>query len=259
PVGGFGYRIMEMDGLRNLVRAAIASLPDAVVSHDAAAEIHNFPKMRRGVASVSVHSRTTHEFPGVTVHRCHDLADDHIVLVSGLPVTSIPRTIVDLSQQLSARHLEAVFASLITERRVVTDEVQAVVNQVARRGKPGIQKIRSVLEERDVGPRDGTPLERAGAMALRSHGIPEPQFEFPIPWDPIRRFDAAYPHAKLAIEWDSREWHEIAEAFSSDRERDRQALLHGWRIVRFTWLDVTEHPQEVADTVRSLLSPLEAD
>lgn len=254
PVGRFGYRIMEMEGVTNLVRAAVASLPGAVVSHDAAAELHGFANMRRGVASVSVHSRTTHEFPDVTVHRCHDMCDDHVVSVVGLRVTSIPRTIVDLSAHVTARRLEAVFASLVVERRVATDDVLAVVDRVARRGKPGIKKIRAILEERDVGPRDGTPLERTGAQVLRSRGVPEPTFEFPLPWDQSRRFDAAFPRKKLAIEWDSRRWHERTEAFERDRQRDREAMLHGWRVLRFTWLDVTQHPDAVADTVRRLLS-----
>ncbi len=238
----------------NLVRSAIATLPKAVVSHDSAAELHKLPKLRRGIATVMVHSRTTHVFPDVTVRRCHDLLDEHVVEVSGLPVTSIPRTIVDLSPFLTARHLTAVLASAVADQRTRVDDVQTVVGHVARRGKPGIRKIRWILEDRESGPRDGTPLERAGASVLRNGGIPEPRFEFPIPWDPDRRFDVAFPNRRLAIEWDSRRWHELAEAFARDRERDRQALLHGWRVVRFTWVDVKHHPDEVVDTVRRLLA-----
>ena len=252
-LGRSAYVVLEMPGAMNMVRAAVATLPNAVVSHEAAAEIHDLPKLRRGVASVLVHSRTTHVFPDVTVRRCHDLTPDQVVEVNELPVTSIPRTIVDLSPLLTSRHLRAVLESTVADRRVRIDDVRAVVDQVARRGKPGIRKIRWILDERDVGPRDGTPLERIGALVLRKGDIPEPRFEFPIPWDPIRRFDVAFPNEQLAIEWDSRRWHELVEAFSRDRERDRQALLHGWRVVRFTWVDVTRHPDEVVDTVRQLL------
>ncbi len=253
PIGRFGYRIFEMPGSMNLVRAAVATLPDAVVSHDTAAEIHGLSKLRRGVASVLVHSRTTHAFPGVAVHRCHDLLDEHFVEISDLPVTTVPRTIVDLAPFLTARHLTAVLASAVTEQHVTAEAVQNVVSQVARRGKPGIQKIRRILDERELGPRDGTPLERKGAEVLRAGGLPVPRFEYPIPWDPARRFDAAYPKGHLAIEWDSRRWHELVEAFARDRQRDREAMLHGWRLVRFTWVDVTRHQRDVVETVRQLL------
>jgi len=253
-IGRFGYQVIEMPGAMHLVRAAVATLPNAVVSHDAAAELHRIPKLRRGTASVLVHSRTTHSFPGVTVHRCHDLLDDHITEISDLPVTSIPRTIVDLAPLLTSRHLTAVLASVITEQRLRADDVQAVVDQVARRGKPGIRKIRWILDERGSGPRDGTPLERLGAEVLRTGGVPTPRFEYPLPWALERRFDAAFPTKRLAIEWDSRTWHELREAMERDRERDRQALLHGWRVVRFTWTDVTRNPRHVVDTVRRLLA-----
>ncbi|MEA2010049.1 MAG: type IV toxin-antitoxin system AbiEi family antitoxin domain-containing protein [Actinomycetota bacterium] len=257
-LGRSAYSVLEMPGVMNLVRAAVAALPDAVVSHDAAAEIHGLPKLRRGVASVLVHSRTTHVFPDVTVRRCHDLEPSHVVEVDGLPVTSIPRTIVDLSPFLTSRHLRAVLESTVADQRVRVDDVRTVVDEIARRGKPGIRKIRWILDERDVGPRNGTPLERVGATVLREGGIVEPRFEFPIPWDHERRFDVAFPPERLAIEWDSRRWHELVEAFSRDRERDRQALLHGWRVVRFTWVDVTRHPEDVVDTVRRLLEARDA-
>ena len=254
PVGHFGYRVIEMTGFEDRLRAAVAALPWAVVSHEAAAQIHHLPKVQRGRSTVLVHSQTTHDFPGVIVRRCHDLLEEHVVDESNLPVTSIPRTIVDLAAHVSERHLSSILASLIVERRVLTDDVRAVVDQVARRGKPGIAKMRRVLAERDEGPRDGTPLERLGASVLRDFGLPEPLFEYPIPWDQSRRFDAAYPERKLAIEWDSRRWHDDRDAFERDRHRDRDALLHGWRVVRFTWRDLIDHPGEVAGTVRRLLS-----
>ena len=254
-LGRVSYRVMDMPGTRNLLSAAVATLPNAVVSHDAAAEIHRLPKLRRGAATVLVHSRTTHEFPGVTVHRCHDLLDEHIVESEGLPVTSIPRTIVDMARFLTTRHLTAVLDSVVAEQRTRVDDVQRIVDQVARRGKPGIQKIRWVLEDREMGPRSGTSLERRGAEVLREGGLPDPHFEYPIPWSPDRRFDAVYPLSRLAIEWDSRRWHEIREAFASDRERDRQAMLHGWKVLRFTWVDLTRSPDEVVGTVLRLLTP----
>jgi hypothetical protein len=254
PLGRFGYRIIDMSGSMNLVRAAVATLPNAVASHDTAAEIHELAKVRRGEATVLVHSRTTHFFPGVVVHRCHDLRDDHIDEVAGLAVTAVPRTIVDLAPFLTRRHAAAVLESAVADQRVQVEAVERVVDQVARRGKPGIQKIRSILADRKPGPRNGSPLERRGADVLRFGGLPEPRFEYPLPWDPDRRFDAAFPPARLAIEWDSRRWHELPDAFARDRERDRQALLHGWRVVRFTWSDVTDHPAEVADTVQRLLA-----
>jgi len=42
-------------------------------------------------------------------------------------------------------------------------------------------------------------------------------------------------------------------AFESDRLRDNAAQLAGWRILRFTWLEITQNPERVASTVRRAL------
>jgi len=93
-----------------------------------------------------------------------------------------------------------------------------------------------------------------GLDLLRNAGFPDPETEYTIPWSPKRRFDVAYPDRRLAIEWDSRRWHTQAEAFEQDRRRDRQAVVHGWRLLRFTWLDVIERPGEVAASVRAAMT-----
>ncbi|MGI9585612.1 MAG: endonuclease domain-containing protein, partial [Acidimicrobiia bacterium] len=94
-------------------------------------------------------------------------------------------------------------------------------------------------------------LESMGNEVLRSSGVDGFTTEYPIPWSPTHRFDVAFPDAELAVEWDSRRWHSQAQAFDSDRFRDRSAILHGWRVLRFTWTDVNRQPDLVLRTVQS--------
>jgi hypothetical protein len=44
------------------------------------------------------------------------------------------------------------------------------------------------------------------------------------------------------------------QAFNSDRRRDARLMLLGWRVVRFTWQQVTDEPAYVAATLRGLLA-----
>lgn len=245
------YRLIEMDEPHQLIRAAVAVLPNSVVSHEAAAEIHGIPRVRRGLAVVSVHSRTTHSFPGVTVHRNHDLHESHTELQGDLPTTTLPRTVIDLAGLLHPKHVERIVDDLITQKRLSIERINRVLSDVARRGKPGSGTMRTILAGRGVGPeRNATQLERRGLAVLRDGGLPVPSLEHAIPWNPARRFDACYPMWRIAIEWDSRRWHQSDEAFEQDRERDRSALLHGWSVYRFTWRDVTERPDQVVETIR---------
>lgn len=248
------YQVIDMDGRDHRIRAAIAALPNAVVSHETAAEIRSIPHLPRGLATVLVHSRTTHVFPGVVVHRTGDLDPSHLTQEDGLPVTTLERTLIDLSGRLHPRHLEFVVDDLVAAKRLDLTELGAIVESIARRGKSGSQSLRTLLSGRiadDAGL--ASRLERLGLKVLADAGLPTPEVEYPAPWDTTKRIDAAYPSAKIGIEWDSKRWHTQVAGFQRDRERDRHALLEGWRVFRFTWHDVTEVPWDVVGTIRSAL------
>jgi very-short-patch-repair endonuclease len=248
------HRVFDMASARDQLRAAVAALPTATVSHESAAEIHALPRVRRGLAVVSVHTQTTHEFPAVTVHRNHDLDATHVMVRDGLPVTTVPRTIIDLAAVLTRRHVESIIDDLLAAKRLTVDELDEAVSLVSRRGKPGSGTLHELLAlRRDEPDPSATPLERRGFQILHDGGLPTPIREYRMPWNENRRFDAAYPKARLAIEWDSRRWHTQVSAFETDRRRDRQAAAHGWRVLRFTWQDVNLRSHDVIKTVRQAL------
>lgn len=245
-----GYRIFEMDGRFDRVRSAVALLPGAVASHFSAADIHGMTKIDTRTASVTVHSRTTHTFPGVRVFRCHDLAKDHVVDLVGIPTTTVARTVVDLAPLISPAHLGVLIDDTVTRRLVNLDQIRGLLHAVARRGKPGVTKLRRALDEREGPDHSATVLEAAGNRLLVNAGITGFQTEYPIPWmSGEKRFDVAFPQLRLAIEWDSRRWHGDERGFETDRARDRSVVMNGWRILRFTWKDVHDRPQMVIDTV----------
>lgn len=258
-IGRYGYCLIEMAEPMERLRAAIAALPDAVVSHHAAAELLGVERVPRGIASVAVHTRTTHQFPGVVVHRNQDLDEAHVIEKAGLPTTTVPRTIVDLAALLTRGHLGVVVDEAVAACLTSHDQIGIVLDEVATRGKPGVRALREVLASRLPGPERGSTLERLGARVLVGGGLSEPEYEFPIPWAEDRRFDCAYPDQRLAIEWDSKRWHSQLEAFNRDRARDREAILRGWRVLRFTWEDLRNRPDLVVNTVRRALAQSDAN
>ncbi len=254
PVARLGYRLVEALDDTDLLSAACALLPAAVVFRRSAAVLHAIPSIGTEQPQVSVHSRTTHVFPGVEVHRCHDMADEHVTELRGLRVTTIERTVVDLAAELSIRHLSWVVDRLIAKQAMSVEVLERTASEVGRRGKPGTRSMRSIIEALDLGS-EVSPLEQRGrALLAAHHGIPVIQSEYPVPWASHRRFDDAIPEAQLAIEWDSYRWHGQRDSFESDRRRDRDAASHGWRVLRFTWRDVTQHPDEVIQSVLDAIS-----
>jgi len=247
------YRVIDMNDHLSRLKAAVAALPTAVVSHESAADFHGIGDAHSASVAVTVHSSTTHVFPGVTVHRTRDLHDSHVVSIDGLPTTTLARTVIDLAAIVHPLRTESLIDRLVLDRRLTLEQLQSVFVDVAKKGKPGSSVVRELLEARSGEPHPMSKLERLGLKLIREAGLPEPRLEYPIPWDPRRRFDVAYPSSRLVIEWDSRRWHTAADAFERDRSRDRQVVLHGWRLLRFTWDDVTVRPNLVANAIQAAL------
>jgi hypothetical protein len=237
----------------DLLRGAVLALPRAVVSHQSAAHLLDLPKLPELVPTVVVPSHTTHRFPGVTVRRCHDLIGPDVVEVDGLVTTGVVRTFFDLGSLLTFRQWDAIGESLVIAQMMELASFDEVTQRLARRGKPGSRNAHKFLELRAGHNPRATILERRGRGVLADAGIPPPLPEYPIPWRASRRFDDAYPDAQMALEWDSRAWHQQRGAMAEDRRRDREAAAHGWILLRYTWEDVTEAPHEIVETVRGLL------
>lgn len=67
--------------------------------------------------------------------------------------------------------------------------------------------------------------------------------------------DIAFPAQKLAIEIDERLHETKEDLFQSDRWRQNALTLAGWRVIRFTWEMVRDHPEMMIAIIRQLLRP----
>lgn len=89
---------------------------------------------------------------------------------------------------------------------------------------------------------------------LRAGGLPDPVRQHPLPALTGRgRVDAAYPAAHLIVEADGRRWHTRVDDFARDRQRDIEAGLLGWRVVRLVWADLVDRPTWVQQVVAGYL------
>lgn len=247
------YRVFHSTDHTDLLRGAILTLPDAIVSHQSAAHLLELPRLPTLEPTVTVASRTTHHFPEVNVRRCDDVHPTHVTQTAGLPVTTVARTLFDLSGILEYRKFDEIAEAAVLGSRVELRHLQRISDELSRRGKRGSSAMKTFLEQRLGQDAGATPLERRGRRVLVAGGLPLPVAQLPIPWSPNRRFDDAYPAARLAIEWDSRAWHLQRAAMESDRKRDRLAATKGWVVLRFTSQDLKDQPEEVVATVSKLL------
>jgi very-short-patch-repair endonuclease len=66
--------------------------------------------------------------------------------------------------------------------------------------------------------------------------------------------DIAFPAQRIAVEIDGWAFHSDQRAFQHDRGRQNWLALQGWQVFRFTWLDVTQHPDRVLGQIRAAVS-----
>jgi hypothetical protein len=174
-----------------------------------------------------------------------------------LTVTSPSRVLIDVAIRLGSGRLERVLDDVLASGRVDPDELITTFNRLARRGRPGSGRLRPLLEVRlDGRVLPASTLEAAFLRLVRMHDLPEPERQHLPPWavhDGVGRVDFAYRHHRLLVEVDGRRWHSRDRAFDQDRRRDQEAVMSGWRVLRFTWRQVTREPLEVAAAVRTVL------
>ena len=247
------YQVFPSDDHVDLLRGALLALPDAVVSHQSAAHLLDFPRLPQLRPTVTIASHRTHSFPGIMVRRNDDIGPSHTTQVDTLSVTNVARTAFDLGSILRFREFETIAEALLLAGRMTESAFAGITTELARRGKPGSRAAKDFLKMRAGALPGSSVLERRGRRLLAEAGLPMPVPEFPIPWAMGQRFDDAYPEAQLAIEWDSRAWHLQRVAMEADRRRDRIAATYGWLVIRITWQDITERRDEVVATVKQLL------
>jgi hypothetical protein len=237
--------------------ACLAVSPDAVVSHESAAEIHGVPNVVRGRLILTVAHSSWHRKPGVFVHQLSDVLPEQRTEIRGLPVTTIPRTIVDLAAVVHPARLRHVVEDTKHARLTTYEAIGTCLASVARRGKPGVRSLTLALDTLAGGQAVSTStLERRTIELISRYALPMPVDQYPFPG---RQFvegcvDFAYPEAKLILETDGRRWHSRIREITRDRERDLEAARHGWQTLRFLYEHVVDDPANTAETIRTVFN-----
>ena len=164
----------------------------------------------------------------------------------GIPITTVPRTLVDLAAHLS---LDAL-ARACHEAGVLYDTTPAQVYTVLakRPTTKGATKLREIFS----GGVQVTlsELERAFEARLTEAGLPLPKTNKPAHG---RRVDCRWPDLRLTVELDSYRYHHSRHAWEQDRRREREARARGDEFRRYTYGDVVESPGLMLAELRPLL------
>lgn len=230
-----------------LMAGVLACDEDAVLSHRSAAGLWGLMNSR--LRPVEVTATSGRGRAGIAVHE-GGLTETDRNAVTGIPVTSVARTLLDLADVVDEAAVEKAFHEADRLRLL---EMRALEGVCARgQGRRGLRPLRRLIEEARAPEFGRTHLEDRLLDLCRDYGLPAPHTNVEVLG---REVDAFWPEAKLTVEADSWAFHRHRAAFEDDRARDAKMQAEGYRVVRLTHRRLTREPEVVAAELRRLLDP----
>jgi hypothetical protein len=261
PVGHGAYvRAADVGGdpasehaLRVAAILAVAR-PGPAGSHRSAAIIHGLDLLRPRQPAKAI---TVTRPPGlgsgtgrsgVHIHIAA-LPGEHVIVRSGIPVTSVARTVVDLARTSPFRDGVVVADSALRTGQTSKDELLTVVADCAK--WPGIRRARLVVDFCDG--KSESVLESISRVAFRDHGIPAPELQVWVGGEEggvLGRADFLWRRYRTIGEADGAVKYADTSRAISQLRRDAGLRRAGFQVVHFTWNEINRVPHQVAASIR---------
>lgn len=151
----------------------------------------------------------------------------------GLAVTTLARSIVDASEQLTVDQLAAVLNEAVSRRLVVIDDVTRALGRAELApGRTGLGRMRAALDPWTERIRPDSPAEAAAIRRIVEAGLPAPVTQHEVRTADgvfVARLDMAWPDDLVAREYDSAR-HHGPDRTEADELRLRRLEALGWTV-----------------------------
>ena len=249
-VYALGHRVVTLKA--RWMAAVLACGQGAVLSHrDAGALLGMRPPSGQ---LMEVTARGVHMREGIRAYR-NALLPDEMTTIDNIPTTTWARTLIDLAAVLPPHQLARALEQAEILRIFDLTELAPLLDRHARR--PGVPALNRALHEHrpDTHP-TRTDLEALLVDLCHQADLPlATALNASLDLSDDRRIepDAIWHHHKVIVEVDGFETHGTRAMFESDRVRDAELQILGWRVLRTTWRQLERTPQEFLDRLRRLL------
>lgn len=219
--------------------AVVACGQGAVLSHLDAAVLWGF--YDRTGPRIHVTVKWRRDVEGLILHRTRRLDPDEVTKKNGIPVTTVERTFVDMTDCLNEDRLLRAMREAEFQRLLDLDSLNAAVERA--HGRRRLKALKRAIAQHRPGQIIRGELEHRFAELRRGASLMEPHTNFPIEaGGRTYILDCYWPEHRLAVELDGRDGHARELAFESDRRRDAALNAIGVRLLRFTWQRVNYEP-----------------
>jgi very-short-patch-repair endonuclease len=227
----------------------------SAASHRAAAVVCELDGSDSAPLEFSTTSERRSPGSGLIVHRVRLLSSDEIVSRSGVAVTTVPRTLVDLASVVGTDVLELALESALRRGLVSREQVGAALDR-AGPTHPGRRALRALLDKLPD-RRTESALETMAWQLFCDEGIELPQRQHNVrdaDGKFVARVDFAFVEARVAVEADGYGSHSKPRDWRRDRARQNALVMLGWIVYRVTWDDVTRRGRELVNEVVLLVA-----
>jgi very-short-patch-repair endonuclease len=250
------HRVLRLAGSpctweQALLAATLEAGAAAVVSHMSAAALWGFADLRRGAIELSIPLAHCPRLTRGRLHRVDQLISLDVSQRSPFALTTPERTLIDIASRLSHRRLELILDSAARDGLLTAGSAADALARLRASGRHGIKRLAEVVGDPASHLRTDSWLERRTLQLIRAAGLPTPCTQR---WEATSsgpaRVDLLYEAERLVVEIDGHATHSTRRQRQADAEREAALVLRGWRVIRFTYEDVTERPAYVVDTIR---------
>jgi hypothetical protein len=241
-----GHRSLTWHGRQ--LAAVLACAPNAVLSHVSAGHLWGLLRNQPGSIHVTAPTRR-HAKASVEVHFAALREEDRTVC-DGVPVTAVPRTLLDLAAGRSRYRIDGLIERAEELRLFDLRSVEELLERAG--GHRGVGPVRRALRLYVEEPAfTRSRLERRFLRLVRGSGLPVPSVNCFVSGFEL---DAYWPRERFAVELDTYGHHGSPAAFERDRLRHEDLKLAGIEMIRVTGRRIVDEPDNV---VRRLAAHLE--
>lgn len=223
--------------------AVLSGGPGTVLSHRPAGAAWNL-RAWNGRAAITVPTWRP-DTSDIEIHSS-SLPFDEVTTLEGIPITSMPRTLLDLATILD--HHDLARAVEEAEHQQITDPLSLPALLERHRGRRGAGNLRAVLTAAGYGKGvTKYPLEELFVRFLSEYLLPHPELNQSIQiGDRFYEPDCLWRAERVIVELHSATFHGTTPAVTRDASRDRRLLLAGWRVIHVTWAQLHDRGERAA-------------